>query len=179
MGFTTGPARGKSCDIFEPGPSTSLSNLNSMIFCGNKNPDDQDNNTPAKKRSLPEIGNMSSPVAGGSEKSSSSKPTEVVIFVKPINVSLLTRVFCVTPNTGLLIMVPIIKLKRKPSQQSDIITGLSAMSLDTKGQLRQADPNGSGQINPKRKSIDDAPVLGEALAGLKKMKVGEAGVALI
>lgn len=52
------------------------------------------------------------------------------------------------------------------------------MSLDTKDQLWQADPNGSGQINPKRKSIDDAPVL-ETSAGLKKMKVGEAGVALI
>lgn len=48
------------------------------------------------------------------------------------------------------------------------------MSLDTKDQLRQAGPNCFGQINPKRKSIGDAPALEEALAGLKKMKVGAA-----
>lgn len=151
--------------------------MNSMIFCGNKNPDDQDNNnnTPAKKRGLlVGDGNMPSPVAGESGRFPSSKPTEVVIFVKPINVSLLPSSILHDSNTGLLIIVPIIKLKRKPLQQGDIITGLSTMSLDTKDQLWQADPNGSGQINPKRKSIDDAPVLEEASAGLKKMKVGVA-----
>lgn len=92
MGFTTSSARGNGHDIFEPGPSRSLSsNMNSMIFCGNKNPGDQgnSNNTPAKKRGLL-VGdrNMPSPVGGESGRFPSPKPTEVVIFVKPINVSL-------------------------------------------------------------------------------------------
>lgn len=100
MGFTTpsGSTRSNSCDIFEPGPSRLLSsNMSSMIFCGNSNPDGQDN-TPAKKRGLLEDGNMSSPVAGGSGKFASSKPTDVVIFVKPVNVSLLPRIFYTTPQ---------------------------------------------------------------------------------
>lgn len=75
-----------------------------------------------------------------------------------------------------------IKLKRKPPpQQSDITTGLSAMSLDTKEKLwplRAADMSGGsnpGQTSPKRKSINDGCIPEAALACLKKVKVKEAG----
>lgn len=75
-----------------------------------------------------------------------------------------------------------IKLKRKPSQQSDITTSLSAMSLDTESILRPwgiAGPNGSRQKSPNRKNINDASVPGDTSACLKKVKVKEADEELI
>lgn len=179
MGFTTGtgPSRRNSCGIFEPGSLKSLnSNLNSMGCRDDGASDDQD--TPTKKRGptnyILREGKRPSTSTGNSVESSPSASKSVVIFAVPRLTSNASPPppWCRTA----VLTVPRIKLKRKPSQHTDITSSLSAMSLNAKDKPWQggtANSKGSGETSPDSDSTDDS------LTCLKRLKVKDAGKELI
>lgn len=71
--------------------------------------------------------------------------------------------------------MPKIKLKRKPTSQSEVTLGIMAMSLNNKDELSLISDlssyNNAERSALKKKRVDAGKTSEEALAGLKKLKV--------